>query len=156
MVNPVKGTWYGHVLRGKGPLDVAVVPMLSCPNCGGICGISHTPEAAKHWRVWLGARDMPICHDVDYLGKLSPDLMCKHGRCDFHRTVYLDRWNKHKALFCLAYTEGRGTEIKFAYSHAMDAKEARFHLGRGNYNIIAGGPAVGFHFDERKNRLTAD
>lgn len=102
---------------------------------------------------------VPEAHAVDSLGKVSPDLVCTHGRCDFHRKVYLDRWQKTKPLFALAYvnlSKGEHGAIEIAYSHSVDVREARHHLGRGNFRVIAGGPAIGFFVDEKTGRVTAD
>lgn len=157
---PVRGTWCAHVERGRNAHDVTVVAMIACPSCGGLTYLSHSREAARILGRWMGGVQVPVAHSVDHLGKVSPDILCKHGRCDFHRTVYLDRWNKTKALFAIAYVDDRLPEgkrkIEIAYSHAVDTKEARFHLGPGKFRVIAGGPAIGFFVDVKTGRMTAD
>jgi len=154
---PVKGTWYGHVIRGKAAHDVAVLAIVGCPSCGRALFLTHSPEAASFLKKALRL-PVPVAHSIDHLGKVTPDLQCKHAGCSFHRKVYLDRWNKTKPLFAIAYVDmsKKRQEIEIAYSHAIDAKEARFHLGPGNYSVIAAGPAIGFHYNEKTNRLTAE
>jgi hypothetical protein len=155
---PKKGTWYGHVVRGATRYDVIVVPMIGCPGCGKISFLSHAPGAAKVLAKMTGM-PIPVAHSIDSLGRVSPDVKCGHGRCDFLRKVYLDRWNKTKALYAIAYVnldKGQHGEIEIAYSHAIDAKEARFHLGLGNFRIIGAGPAIGFFVDEKTGRMTTD
>src|SRR5271166_3850807 len=75
---PQKGTWYGYVIRGRIPSDVTVVPMIGCPSCGGALFLSHSPGAARFLSKMLGAI-VPVAHRIDHLGKVSPDLLCKHG-----------------------------------------------------------------------------
>jgi hypothetical protein len=154
-VNPQRGTWHGHIVRGRNKHETVVVPMVGCPSCGGVLFLSHSPDAAAVLAILLGVR-VP----VDTLGKVTPDLQCQHGRCDFHRTVYLDRWNKTKPLYAIAYinrSAGRGAgRIEIAYSHALNAQEARFHLGRGAFDVIGAGPAIGFYVDEKTGRVTAE
>lgn len=159
-VTPQKGTWYGHVARGKSAHDVIVIPMIGCPSCGGLIFLSHTPETAKALSQMHGGVQVPIAHRIDHLGKVSPDILCKHGRCDFHRRVYLDKWNKTKALWAIAYVTPEG-KIQIDYCHAVDRKEAAFHYagshgGRKGCRFIDAGPAVGFYVDEKTGRMTAD
>ena len=154
--SPKKGTWHAHVVRTRS--GIIVLPMIGCPACGGILTLTPDKEAAKLLRLWTGL-PVPVAHAIDRYGKVSPDVLCKHGSCDFHRRVYLDRWSKTKPLFALAYVnldKGEHGEIEIAYSHAIDAKEARMHLGVGNFRTIAAGPAVGFFVDEKTGRVTAD
>lgn len=155
---PIKGTWYGHVVRGRSAHDVSVIPLIGCPTCGGLTILLHNEDATKAMRRLYGLRgDMPITHAIDSLGKVSPDVQCRGERCDFHRTVYLDQWNKHKRLYAIAYTEGKSHKILIDYTHAVDQREARFHFGpRREVRIISIGPAVGFWVDERTGRMTAD
>lgn len=151
---PQKGTWYGHVIRDGH--DVNVVAMIACPNCGGTLYLSHDQAAAKALRRMTGM-PVPVAHTINHLGMVSPDVLCQHGRCDFHRKVYLDRWNKTKPLYAIAYIEGEHGEIKIDYCHAIDRREARLHFGpRRNVRIIDIGPAVGFFVNERTGRITAD
>ncbi len=155
---PQKGTWYGHIVRGRGPADATVVPMVSCPSCGGILFLSHSEDAAKALRRMTGM-PVPVAHRIDPYGKVSPDILCQHGRCDFHRSVYLDRWNKTKPLFAIAYVnldKGVHGTIEIAYSHAIDAREARFHLGAGNFKVIGAGRAIGLFVNEKTGRVTAE
>jgi hypothetical protein len=159
-LQPQKGTWYGHILRGRANHDVMVVPLIACPSCNGTIVLSHTASTAKVISALHGGGlRVPIAHQIDHLGRVQPDIRCTHGSCNFHRRVYLDRWNKTKPLFAIAYVNqarGEHGEIEIAYSHAIDAREARFHLGAGNYRIIASGPAVGFFVDEKTGRMTAE
>jgi hypothetical protein len=155
---PQKGTWYGHVVRGKSAHDITVIAMVSCPSCGGLLCLAHSADAAKHLSRMLG-KPIPVAHSIDHLGRVSPDAMCGYGRCDFHRRIYLDRWNKTKPLFAIAYvnlSRGEHGKIEIAYSHSIDAREARLHLGAGNFRIIASGLALGFFVDETTGRVTAD
>ena len=152
---PEKGTWCAHIVRGRSAHEVIVVPMIACPSCNGLLMLTPSRGAAKV-ATRLLHMPVPIAHHIDHLGKVSPDIRCQHGRCSFHRKVYLDRWNKTKALFAIAYTRGAHGEIEIAYSHAIDSREARMHLGTGDFRIIASGPAVGFFVDEKTGRMTAD
>ena len=43
-----------------------------------------------------------------------------------------------------------------AYSHSIDAREARLPVGRGNFRVIGAGPAIGFYVNEKTGRMTAD
>ena len=155
-VTPQKGTWYGHVVRGKSAHDVTVVALFACPSCGGVLFLSHSPEAARAVRGLTGM-PVPVAHRINHLGLVQPDLKCQHGGCSFHRRVYLDRWLKTKALYAIAYVEGAHGTIKIDYTHAVDRREARFHFGpRKNVRIIDMAPAIGHFLDERTGRLTAD
>ncbi len=153
---PQKGTWYGRVFRGRAAHDVLTVAMIACPACGGASFLSHSPAAAKVVSRLTGM-PCPVAHRVDYLGKVSPDLQCGRLSCSFHRRVFLDRWNKTKALYAIAYIEGEHGAIQIDYTHAIDRREARFHFGkRKEVRIIDMAPAVGFYVDEKTGRMTAD
>lgn len=164
---PVKGTWYGQVVRGRERHAVTVIAMISCPSCAKLLMLSHSVQAARALRAMTGMV-VPVAHQIDYLGKVSPDLRCTHGSCGFHRKVYLDRWNKTKPLFALAYVDlskGEHGEIEIAYSHSIDTREAMFHLGKTGKSIRVltdakgrpvAGPAVGIYIDEKTGRITAD
>ena len=158
-VRPQKGTWYAHVVRGTAAHDVTIIPMIACPACGGLVYLSHTLETAKALGAMLG-RPGPVAHSIDRIGRVSPDVMCRHGRCAFHRRVILDRWNKTKALYAVAYVDSLGGghgRIQIDYCHAVDRKEALFHFARGkNRRLIDAGPAVGFFVNEQTGRVTAD
>jgi len=165
-IGPEKGSWYPHIVRGRARHDVTVVPMIGCPACGKLIMISHTHAVAR----WIGAMHprkirVPVAHAVNHLGKVSPDIQCMHMGCSFHRRVYLDRWNKTKPLYAVAYfdlTKGGelGGEIAIDYCHAIDRREAlnQFGLGaRRNVRIIDAGPALGFYVkDKEGKRLSAD
>lgn len=157
-IRPEKGTWYGHVVRGTAAHDVVAIPMLDCPSCGKLLMLSHTEDAAKAiGRLFKVPSFRPV-HKVNHLGKVSPDIRCMHPGCSFHRTVYLDRWLKTKPLYACAYIRTGGKRIEIDYSHAIDRKEALFHMGfkKGEVKVIATGPAVGFFVDERTGRITAE
>jgi hypothetical protein len=158
-VRPQRGTWYGHVARGRAQHDVTVIPVIACPNCGGGLFIPHSKEAATALRKLTGM-PVPVAHAIDHKGKVSPDIHCQHGRCGFHRTVYLDRWNKTKPLYAIAYVNmdrGEHGQIQIDYTNAVDEREARFHFGvRPRCRIIKAGLAIGFYVDERTGRMTAD
>jgi hypothetical protein len=166
---PRKGTWYGHVFRSKGPGAIlsTIVPMLGCPNCGGLTILVHNPRVAEIIRV--NGRPSPVVHQVSHLGKVAPDIRCKHGSCDFHRRVYLDQWLKNKPLFAVAYCQFEAGKrpnpndptahgsIQIDYCHAIDRREALAQFGRRpNCQVIDAGRAVGFHFEEKTRKLTAD
>jgi len=153
---PMKGTWYGHVVRGKSAHDVIVLPIIGCPTCNSPLFLAHRADTAKMLSR-LMRRPVPVVHKIDHLGKVQPDIQC--GGCGFHRKIYLDRWNKTKPLYALAYVDmrkGAERKIEIAYSHSIDTREARFHLGPGKYDVIAGGPAIGFFVDEKTGRVTTD
>ncbi len=163
---PEKGTWHAHVVRGRERHDVTIVPMIACPSCNKLLMLSHSIAAAKVLRAMTGM-PVPVAHQIDSLGKVSPDIRCNHPGCGFHRKVYLDRWQKTKPLFAIAYVNlerGEHGKIEIAYSHSIDAREAVFHLGTGKHIRViktadgrpAAGPAVGFFVDEKTGRMTAD
>ena len=157
---PQKGTWHAYVDRGAKAAGIlpTILPVLACPSCGGLLWLSPSEAAAKALRRMTGA-PVPVAHQIDPMGRVAPDLRCQHGRCDFHRKVYLDRWNKTKPLYATAYVnldKGEHGEIEIAYSHAMTPREARMHLGAGNYRVLGSGRAVGFFVDEKTGRVTAD
>lgn len=90
---------------------------------------------------------------IDILGKVSPSF--QHAGCSFHRNIFLDKWNDKPLYACAIYRENGKTEI--IYTHAQDAREARMHLGPGNYQITAIGPAIGFFVqDKHGDKLSAD
>lgn len=151
---PQKGTWHAHIER-RTPTDVTVIAFLGCPSCGNKIVLSQSKDAATILSKWFG-RTMPVIHAIDRLGKVSPDVLCMNGSCDFHRTVYLDRWNQTKPLYAMAYTRGAHGRIEIAYTHATNQHEARLHLGAGNFRIIDIAPAIGFFVDEKTGRMTAD
>lgn len=156
--SPVPGTWHAHVIRGLEAHQVTVVPLLTCPVCMRLMFLSPSPEAAAFLSRYIGVR-VPVAHRIDHLGKVSPDLQCRHDRCTFHRHVVLDRWNKNKTLYAVAYidlTRGEHGEIEIDYCHAVDRREAMFHFGqRKNVRIIDAGPAVGFFVNEKTGKVTA-
>ena len=155
-LRPQKGTWYGHIIRGRERHDVTVIAVIACPSCNRLLFLSHSPEAAKGLRMMTGM-PVPVAHQINHLGKVSPDVRCQHSGCGFHRRVYLDRWLKTKPLYAIAYIEGSSGEIKIDYTHAVDRREAMFHFGpRANCQIIDMAPAVGHFFDEKTRKLTAD
>ena len=158
-LRPQKGTWYPHVVRGRSAHDVTIVPLLGCPKCGGLLYLSHTPATAKALGVILGAEG-PVAHSIDTLGRVSPDILCRHDHCGFHRRVILDRWNKTKALYAVAYVDsskGEHGQIQIDYCHATDRKEALFHFAKSqSRRLIDAGPAVGFFVNEKTGRVTAD
>lgn len=156
-VKPVRGTWYGHVFRGKSAHDVTVIPMIGCPNCGGLTLLCHLYDTQKAIAQLMSIR-FPVVHKIDHLGRVSPDLTCKHGSCDLHRKVILDKWLKTKPLFAIAYVEN-DSDIKIDYAHAIDKKEALAQWApqlKKNCRVIDAGPAVGFYVDEKTGRITAD
>jgi len=133
--------WMGKYATAHGKVRAWV----SCPNCGGVS---------------------MICDGVtrsDILGKLTPDFICTHGACGFHRTAYLDNWNDRVLYACSYWGRGaRGPEIKIHYTHGNSVAMARAELGAScrDEDVIAIGPAVGFFVDEKADRqgniLTAD
>ena len=147
---PMKGTCYAY-LDKAGPTSI-VVPMISCPSCAGLLFIVHTQETARILGRMMRTI-VPVAHRVDTVGKVAPDIRCMHKGCNFHRTMYLDKWDRLRPLYSIAYTEGRDIDIKFAFSHAASQREARVHLGTGNFNIIGIGRAVGFLFDEKTRKF---
>lgn len=159
-IEPEKSTWHG--LLHRDPHGTTVIPLIGCPSCGGVLAIPHTGKGAAVLRALLNL-PVPAAHSIDSFGKVSPDVQCRHVRgdhaCGFHRRVYLDRWNKTKPLYAIAYIDlskkGR-EEILIAYSHAVDAREARLHLGKGNFDIVGVGPAIGFHVDERTGKVSVE
>jgi hypothetical protein len=153
---PQKGTWYGHVVRGQRPDQVAILPMVACPGCNATLLLTHNTMAAKIVRKLQGETlPIPVAHRIDAVGKVSPDLRC--FKCSFHRKVYLDRWLKTKPLYAIAHVEGRHGLIQIDYANGIDAREARFHFGhRPKSRIIKIGLAVGFYVDETTGRMTTE
>lgn len=132
----IPGTW------DTGPIHSPswLLAIVCCPACRGLSMLRKE------------------IHAIDSLGKISPDLYCpynKNGqRCGFHRKAYLDEWNK-KTLYACAVERNGKPEIH--YMHAKDQKEARIHLGPGNYHIVAIGRAIGFFVhDAHGEDLSAD
>lgn len=157
-IRPIQGTWYGHVVRGASAHEVALIPMLGCLGCGKLLMLSHTEESAKCIGKLFKVPTFRPVHRINHLGKVSPDLKCMHHGCDFHRTVYLDRWLKTKALYACAYIRKGAKKIEIDYSHAIDAKEALFHMGfkPREVKVIACGPAISFFVDDKTGRITAE
>ena len=156
-LRPVKGTWHAHIVRTPGSTDTAVVPLIGCPTCGGLTILTPGEKAAIAVGRMLGKR-VPVAHSIDLFGKVSPDVQCMHGRCDFRRTVYLDRWTATgKPLYCIVYTTAPSDKLEFAYAHATNRREAAEHLGRNQAHVIIEvAPAVGFWQDERTGKLSTD
>ncbi len=116
-------------------LAIGVFALISCPNCHKVLSLAH-PE-----------------FKVNKYGLVSPGISCHHCK-SFNCEIYLDKWNRDKTLYAVAYTVGR--KFRIEYCHASTQLEARFHLGPGKYNIIAVGRAVGFRVtDEKKGTLEA-
>jgi hypothetical protein len=162
-LRPIKGSWHARVVRNSKALhDTAIIVMIACPSCGGLLFTPHTDASAKALARMLGRSGPNVpktaTHSIDAVGKISPDVLCMHERCDFHRRVYLDKWNKTKPLYCIAYTKRGSLELEFAYCHASDQREALFHLGGrpGDFVIVEVAPAVGYFVaDEKKGTLVA-
>jgi hypothetical protein len=154
-LRPEKGTWHAQIVRGASRTDSTVVPMVACPRCAHLLILTPTPGAARAVSRMLG-KAIPVAHSIDSYGKVSPDLLCMHGGCDFHRTIYLDQWNRQKPLYAIAYTKDGGDELLIDYCHATNQREARAHLGAGNFNVIAVGPAVGFWQNEKTGKLSTE
>ncbi len=149
-VRPVKATWTVQKIRG------AIVPLIGCPNCGGLTMLVTRDMVEKGVVTGVGARKV---HEIDRYGKVTPDVKCMGGTspggpCDFHRTVYLDKWNRLKPLYAVAYTKPGSLKIEIAYCHASNQREARIHLGHEKIRLIAIGPAVGFFVDEATGKVT--
>jgi hypothetical protein len=153
-LKPIKGTWFAHMDKSGGGASV-VLPMISCPSCAKMLFLTPTQETARVLGRMLQTI-VPVAHSIDTVGKVSPDIRCAHPGCSFHRTVYLDKWDRLRPLYVTAYTEGVSPDLKFAYSHAASQKEARFHLGSGDFNIISVGRAVGVLFDEKTGKVSTD
>ena len=150
-----KGTWFAWILRKRDGGSV-VMPLVSCPVCGGLIRL-HTDKSTPIYRIAYGKPDLPVVHKIEANGKVSPDIMCMSGRCDFHRTAYLDRWSRTKPLWAIAYVEGPHGIIKIDYTNAVNKKEALFMFGvRPNVRIIDAGLAIGFFVNEKTGRVTAD
>jgi hypothetical protein len=95
-------------------------------------------------------------HVISNVGKVEPDLRC--NTCHLHRPIFLDKWNVKPLYACAVERLDRGhVKREIHYMHATNAVEARFHLGQGNYKIVAIGPAVGYLAkDEHGEVLAAD
>jgi hypothetical protein len=157
-----RGTWFAWILR-KRDGGTVVMPLVSCPKCGGLTRL-HTDKSTPIYRVAYGRPNLPVVHKVESNGKVSPDVACANPRCDFHRTVYLDRWNRTKPLWAIAYVEMPSGRIQIDYTNAVNGKEALFHFGmavkdgkivstRKNVQVIGAGPAVGFFVNERTGKM---
>jgi hypothetical protein len=138
---------------------------------GNLLALKGAPETWTDLADWkekpawlLAAISCPKCkmpsvlsraiHTIGKMGRVSPDFLCtqrplNYGgyECRFHRTIYLDHWNK-KPLYAVAYEErksdGKWT-ANIEYCHASTPAEARFHIGPGNYKIVAIGRAIGYN-----------
>src|SRR5271157_1420047 len=98
---PVKATWHAQIIR-RSRTDVTVVPMVGCPLCGRMSVLTPTPGAAREVGRMFG-RQVPVAHKIDTYGKVTPDFQCMHPSCDFHRPIYLDRWQAAKPLYAIAF-----------------------------------------------------
>lgn len=163
-VRATRGTW--HAFKHRGDIGSVIVPMISCPNCGGLTYVVPTFGAALQLKrmgvTYAGQKDpSSLPHSVDRIGKVTangptgPGVLCGHGRCDFHRIVILDRWQDEKPLWVIVYTDGNSFEPQFQYCHAVNKSEALHHFGAlGRRTIIETAPAVGYFTDERTGRQT--
>jgi hypothetical protein len=157
-VEPQAGTWFAfkdHGPNGNGIL-ANVVPMIGCPRCSGLIVLSCDSASSAYLARVMRRAQVPVVHAIDRLGKVTPKVKCMHAGCGFEGSLYLDRWQDAKPLFAIAYTRGSRGRIEIAYSHATNAKEARVHLGPGDFHVIGAGPAIGFFVDEKTGRITAD
>lgn len=159
-------TWSRYLGARSG--SSVIVPMIACPRCEGIMFIFPDQEAVEAIAERYTARgltppDMKISK-VDRLGKVTPDIQCGgttpngEARCGWSGTVYLDRWQDEKPLWCVAYVEGGSTKLELIYSHSINAAEAAFNLppvGPRGRHIIASAPAVGFKVNEATGVYTA-
>jgi hypothetical protein len=140
--NRAPGTWMPPV-TGSPPPWLALV---CCPKCRNVSVLHRSVQT------------------IDHLGKVSPDFICKYnvdGReCGFNRTIWLDKWNKQKQLYACAierFLPGGKLAPEIHYMHAVTHEEAKFHLGPGNYRIVAVAPAVGaIATDAHGDKLAAD
>jgi hypothetical protein len=158
----IPDTWYAHIEK-RGFNSSVVLPIVCCPRCKKMFFLIHTQDASQAFTRMTGA-PVPVTHRISPIGEVkvlngkdrSGDVVCPHPGCGLHRHVYLDQWDKLRPLYVAAYTEGSSVEVKFAYSHATSMAEARYHLGAGKFNVISVGRAVGFLFDEKTNKTSAD
>jgi len=126
----VPGTW---ARRPEG-VDDRILGFFCCPNCRGVSILLRQVHAVN-----------------DRNGQLSPDFRCtyfprKRQQCPFHRRVHLDRWN-HKPLWACAVNmrQPNGAwKPEIHIVHAETEAEAWFHMGRGDYQRVAAGRAIGF------------
>lgn len=159
-----RGTWCAH--KGSHAGSSVIVPMVSCPNCEQVAFIDYSADAVREL-VKLGFRPkngvaIPPRYSIDRLGKVKSlghagaSFLCGHGRCDFHRAIYLDRWQDEKPLWVVAHTMPGSSEVEFQFCHASGRTEALFHFGplKGR-KIIGVGAAVGYWTDERTGRQHA-
>lgn len=123
-VLPVPATW------DECPEVDRVLALVGCPKCGKANGLVES------------------VHSVTSTGEVQPRFQC--AECDFARGIYLDRWNKRKPLYAIAIERRAGNRIvaEMHYAHASNEREARFHLGPGNYRVVAVAPAVGYHAED--------
>lgn len=152
-LRPIPGTWHAHM--DKSGHTSVVVPLVSCPACGGMLFIVPSQDTARVLGRMMG-RIVPVAHKVSIEGKVSPDVRCMHGKCSFHKTLYLDKWDRLRPLYATAYVRDGSHKIEISYSHASSQKEARFHLGALKCKILGIGRAIGFFVDETTGRVTAD
>ena len=130
LISYVPGTWIERLSW----MNPRLLAAFCCPNCRGIRYL------------------VKGIHTIDHLGLVKPDISCKNGPCTFHRKVYLDRWNK-KPLYASAIERIVNGKIvpEIHHTHATTPQEAAFHLGQGNYKIVAIGPAIGFKVADGKD-----
>lgn len=118
-----------------------ILALISCPRC-------KAPNAL------LGGKHA-ISRDAC---KVTPYFECAH--CRYRpESLHLDSFFD-KPLYAIAIErfdrESQAWIAEIHHCHARDEREARFHLGRGDYRIVAVAPAIGYHVaDEHGERLIA-
>jgi len=135
----IPGTWFRP--QDTVILATGILALISCPNCKGVSGLNRK------------------IHKVDRFGKLEPNFICPFSinkiRCSFNRNAFLDRWNK-KPLYAIALeypTLSGGWRAQIEYCHAVNEAEVKKHLGPGSYRIVAIGPVVGYHVEDKEGKV---
>jgi hypothetical protein len=120
-------------------MPASMLALVCCPNCRGVMALARGVHAVD-----------PVT------GRVRPDLI--HKKCGFHRRVHLDRWNRKPLYACAIERRGRDGRYhpEVTYCSADTQDEARFHLGLGDYRIVAVGRAIGFFASKDGREVGAD
>ena len=134
LVSFVPGTW----IEVQSWMNPNILAVFSCPACKGIRFL------------------VKGVHTIEHDGRVKPDIQCKANGCQFHRRVYLNRWNK-KPVYACALERWNPRTQKWSpevhYVSATSQQEAREQLG----NTLIGarevsiGPAIGFFVKDGKD-----
>jgi hypothetical protein len=126
--------------------------LVTCPRCKNVMVLHkavHEISFEGHVTLFADRRASFSCRHKD-VGKPP---------CTLARNLWLDKWSDKPLYACAIEWISKGKVVKkeIHYMHATNHEEAKFHMGPGNYRIVAVGPAVGALVDDKHgDRLSAD